>query len=88
MKTNIKSFDAKINTNFYANGVPKEGSHYRCCSLVMLMHSVFKMDKKYYLQFSFKEWKYVVKENEMAELINDQLEVSSDHSDEEVSHEE
>ena len=52
------------------------------------MHSVFKMDKKYYLQLSFKEWKYVVKENEMAELINDQLEVSSDHSDEEVSHEE
>lgn len=49
------------------------------------MHSVFKMDKKYYLQLSFKEWKYVVKENEMAELINDQLEVSSDHSDEEVS---
>ena len=52
------------------------------------MHSVFKMDKKYYLQLSFTEWKYVVKENEMAELINDQLEVSSDHSDEEVSHEE
>ena len=32
LKTKIKSYDGKIKTNFYDNGVPKEGSRFVCFS--------------------------------------------------------
>ena len=30
LKTKIKSYNGKINTNFYNNKIPKEGSKYIC----------------------------------------------------------
>ena len=41
LKTKIKSYDGKINTNFHDNGDHQEGSHCVCLS-VILIDSVFK----------------------------------------------
>ena len=55
---NYKSYNSKVNTNVFENGMPKEGSHCICLSIV-LSDSVFKMGKSYYRQVC----KYVVKQN-------------------------
>ena len=41
--------------------MPKEGSHHICLSII-LIDSVFKMNKNYYPQMFLKECKYIVKE--------------------------
>ena len=45
LKTKIKSYEGKINTNFHADYVPKEFSQY-ICLLVILIDSVFRTSKK------------------------------------------
>ena len=45
LRTKIKSYKGKINTNFHNNKIPKEGSHYICLS-VILLDSILKTDKK------------------------------------------
>ena len=57
--------------------MPKEGSNFISLSMV-LIDSVFKMGKNYYPQVSLKEYKYNVKEKEVTEYINEDLEISSD----------
>ena len=47
IKTKIKKYDNKVNTNFQGKEVPKEGSSYKCLSLIML-DSVVKVGKKFY----------------------------------------
>ena len=49
IKPKIKSYNGKINTNFHNNKIPKEGSQCICLS-VILIDSVYKKDKNYYLQ--------------------------------------
>ena len=49
LKIKIKSYDAKINTNFYGNKIPKEGVYCACVSIILL-ESLFKIDKHYYIQ--------------------------------------
>ena len=60
LKTKIKHYDGKINTNFNDNEVPEEGSHCVCLS-VILINSVLKVSKNYYSQEFLEECKYVVK---------------------------
>ena len=60
LKTKIKFYDSKINTNFLDNGIPKEGSHYVCLS-VFLIHCVFNMSNHFYQQVILEECRYVVK---------------------------
>ena len=57
LKAKIKLYEGKINKNFHNNRMPKEGSH--CISIsVILINSVFKIDKKnYYLQVVLSECK-------------------------------
>ena len=45
VKTKIKSYNGKINTNFHDNGLSKEDSHCIWLSLI-LVGTVFKMGKK------------------------------------------
>ena len=47
LKTKIKSFNGKINTNFHNNKIPKEGSQYIFLS-IMFIDSFYKKDKNYY----------------------------------------
>ena len=57
----IKSYNGKISTNFHNNKIPKKDSQYFCLS-VILINSVFRTGKNYYLQAFLEEYKYVVKE--------------------------
>ena len=82
IKTKIKSYNGKINTNFHNNKIPKEGSQCICLS-VTLTDSVYKKDKNYYPQVFLEECKYVVKEKKKSNFIIDSIEISSDDSDEE-----
>ena len=45
IKTKIKSFEGKVNTNFYNGKMAKEGSGCICLSMV-LTDSVFKMARE------------------------------------------
>ena len=74
IKTKIKSYGDKINTNFRGKKVPKENVSYNCLSLIM---SVIRVNKKYYPQTLLEEYKYILRKNKMENLINDDLDLSS-----------
>ena len=76
IKTKIKSYGDKVNTNFQGKKVPKENASYKCFSLIML-DSVIRVNKNYYPQTLLKECKYEIKKNKMENLINDDLDLSS-----------
>ena len=64
--------------------MPKEGSH--CiCVWVLLIDSVFKMNKNYYLKLLLEECKYIVKEKEVTRRNTEDLEMPSDESEKEES---
>ena len=84
LKTKIKSYNEKINTNFHNNKIPIAGSQCICLS-VILIDSVYRKDKSYYPQVFLEEYKYAVKEKKF--IIND-IEMPSDDSDKEDSGEE
>ena len=69
--------------------IPKEGSQF---IWVILINSVYKTSKRYYLQVFLEESKYVVKEKAIPMYILDNIQISpdssKDNSDEENSHEE
>ena len=46
LKSKIKPYNGKINTNFYNNKIPREGSQFNCLS-VILIDSVFRTGKNY-----------------------------------------
>ena len=72
----LKICGDKVNTSFKGKKVPKENISYNCLSLILL-DSVIKASKKYYLQTRLEECKYEIKETSMENLINDDLESSS-----------
>ena len=83
IKTKIKTYGERVNTNFQGQKVPKENATYKCISLIML-DSVIRVNKKYYPQTLLEECKYVIKNNKMENLINHDLTLtSSDDSDNE-----
>lgn len=51
---------------------------------MILIDSVLKKDKSYYLQVISEECKCIIQEKEMKRYIKDDLELSSDGSDEEI----
>ena len=87
IKTKIKLYGDKVNTNFQGKKIPKENASYKCLSLIML-DSVIRANKKYYPQTFLEECKYEIKKNRMENLINDDLDPSSsDESDSESDNE-
>ena len=85
IKTKIKQYKHKINTNFQGKKIPKENASYKCLSLTML-DSVIKANKKY-LPTLLEECKYEIKKKKMENFINDDLDPSSsDESDSESDH--
>ena len=81
IKTNIKSYEDEINTNFQRKKIPKENASYKCLSLIML-DSGIRVNKKFYPQALLEEYKYEIKKNKMENVINDDLDLSStDESD-------
>ena len=49
IKTKITMYDGSMVTNFQSKQIPKEKAPYKCLSIIML-DSVIKTKKKYYLQ--------------------------------------
>ena len=47
IKTKIKPYGGKINTNFQGKKIPKENASYKCLSLIM-SDSVIRENNKYY----------------------------------------
>ena len=87
IKTKIKMYKDRVNTNFQDKKVPKENASYKCLSLIML-DTVIKVNKKYYPQIVLQECKYVIRNNKIENLINDDLDLSSsDESDNETDNE-
>ena len=81
IKTKIKMYEDRVNTNFQGKKVPQENALHKCLSLIML-DSVIRVNKKYYPQKLLEERKYVTRKNKMENLINDDLNLSSsDESD-------
>ena len=81
IKTKIKMYGDRGNTNFQGKKVPKENASYKCISLIML-DSVIRVNKKYYSQTLLEECKCVIRKNKMENLINNDLSLSSsDESD-------
>ena len=68
LKTRGKSCNGKIKTNFHNNKIPKEGFQCICLSLI-LIDSVSKKDKSYYLQVLLEECKYAVNEKRRPSLF-------------------
>ena len=74
MKTKIKLYEDKVNTNFQGKKVPKENASYKCFSFIIL-GSVIRLSKKYYPQTLLEECKNEIKKNKMGNLINDNLDL-------------
>ena len=60
IKSKIKMYEDKVNTNLQGKKVPKENASCKCLSLIML-DSVIRVNKKYYPQILSEEWKYAIK---------------------------
>ena len=81
IRTKIKLYGDKVNTNFQGKKMPKENAPYKCLSLIMLDY-VIKANKKYYPQTLLEECKYEIKNDKIKKLINDDLDLSlSDESE-------
>ena len=70
LKAKVKSCNEKINTYFYDNKIPKEGSHFICLS-VILIYSLFRTGKNYYPKVFLEECKYVAKKKIPKYIIDD-----------------
>ena len=77
IKTKIKSYGDKINTNFQGKEVPKANASYQCSSLIML-DSVIRVNKKYYPETLLEVCKYKITKDKEENLINDNLELDND----------
>ena len=89
LKTKIKSYERKINTNLHGHKISKEG--FQCiCITIILIGSVFRTNKNCYPQVFLEECKYIFKEKVMPTFTTDNLDIFSDeeNSDEESSGEE
>ena len=75
IKTKIKMYGDRVNTNFQGKKVPKENASYKCLSLIML-DSVIRVNKKYHSQRLLEECKYVIRKNKIESLINNDLNLS------------
>ena len=86
IKTKIKSYGDKVNTNFQGKKVPKESASHKCLSLTML-DSVIRANKKYHPQTLLEEYKhkYDIKKNKMENLINHDFDSSSSDESENES---
>ena len=72
IKTKIKLYGDKVNTNFQGKKILKENASYKCLLLIML-DSFISANKKYYPQTLLEEFKYEIKKSKMENLINDDL---------------
>ena len=76
IKTKIKMYEDRVNSNFQGKEVPKEDASYKCLPLIVL-ESAIRVSKKYYPQTLLEECKYLIRKNKMENFINDDSDLSS-----------
>ena len=92
IKTKIKIYNNKVNTNFHDNKIPEDNDYCACLSAVLL-DSIINVDEKYYSKIFLEKFKYVTKKKKIINSINEELDLDeadddddkSDESDEENS---
>ena len=80
IKTKIKTYEKNIITNFHNKKMPKEKASCKCLSIIMI-DSVIKANKKYYLQTLLEECKYTQEKMKTENYIDEELEKSESDSD-------
>ena len=68
LKTKLKYYQGKINTNFHSDKIQKEGSQCICLS-VILIDSVYRTGKNYYRQVFLEECRYVNKRKKCLSIL-------------------
>ena len=68
IKAKIKVYADSIITNFHKNKIPKENVPCKCLSIIML-DSVIKANKNYYLQMLLEECKYIQEKINIVRII-------------------
>ena len=73
-----------MHTNFQYIKKSKDNEYCTCLSVILLDSIFLNSNKKYYPQIIFEECKYAIKEKEIINTINDELELreSDDEFDE------
>ena len=82
LKTKIKSYEEKINTNLHNGKMPNEDFHHNFLS-VILIDFIFNIGKHYYPQVFLEEYKYTDQEKKVTGHITKDLDI---FSGEESSH--
>ena len=80
IKAKMKIYAGSVITTFHNKTMRKEKASCKCLSIIML-DSVIKENKKYYLQRLLEEWKYVQEMLKTVNHINDNLEKNESDSD-------
>ena len=80
IKTKIKMYAGSLITNFHNKKMPKEKAPCKCLSIIMI-DSVIKANKKYYLQPLLEECKYIQEKMKTENYINEELEKSESESE-------
>ena len=73
IKTNIKTYEKSIITNFHNKKTPKEKASCKCLSIITI-DSVIKANKKYYPQTLLEECKYIEEKIKTENYIDEDLE--------------
>ena len=87
IKTKIKTYEKSIITNFHNKKTPKEKASCKCLSIIMI-DSVIKANKKYYLQPLLEECKYIQEKMKTENYIDEELEKSESDSKSDIDNEE
>ena len=80
IRTKVKKFNNLISILFSGDETPKERIHYICISAICI-DSILRTDKKNYPQVYFEQCKYKIKKRELTSFIDDEVNLSSDGSD-------
>ena len=80
VKTKIKKYADSILTSFHNKKMPKEKAPCKCLSIIMI-NSIIRASKKYYLQTLLEECKYTQEKIKIENYINEDLEDSDSDSE-------
>ena len=80
IKTKVKKFSSVINTLFTGDEIRKERIHYIFIPAISI-DSVLKLYTKNYPLVYLEQCKYKMKKRELVNIINDEVDISSDDSD-------
>ena len=84
IKTKIKIYNSRVYTNFQHNKIPNDKEYCAFLSVIILDFIFVNLNKDYYPQIVLEECKYAIKDKQILNTINENLELSEsdDESDE------